>query len=122
MMFLVIVVALAITFMARLMGVQAATTDMGLLSARAFQAARAGIEFQAHRVLGANSCSNANLALTAAGLNGFSVQSRCILQGTFQEGTRQVRVYRIVSEASYGSYTSSPDYVYRQIEAIITRD
>ncbi|WP_426414977.1 hypothetical protein [Aestuariirhabdus sp. LZHN29] len=122
MMFLIVIVALAISFMARLMGVQSATADLGLLSSRAFQAARAGIEYQAHQVLDGNSCANSNLILNADGLSGFSVQSQCILQGTYQEGVQQVRVFRIVSEASYANYNNSPDYVYRQIEAIITRD
>ncbi|MCL6414987.1 hypothetical protein MIB92_04940 [Aestuariirhabdus sp. Z084] len=120
--FLIVIVALAVAFMARLIGVQTATADLGLLSSRAFQAARSGIEYQANRVLSANSCANANFNLTVAGLDGFSVRSQCIQQGSYQEGVNQVRVFRIISEASYGDYDNSPDYVYRQIEAIISRD
>lgn len=57
-MFLIIIVALVIAAMARLAVTQNATTSLAIQQARAYQAARAGIEYGIVRVLAGQGCTN----------------------------------------------------------------
>lgn len=116
--FLLIVLAGLGAVAVRLSGTQHQTTALAMQSARAYAAAQAGIDWAAYQALTNNSCSNASLTLTEAGLSGFSVATTCT-STTHTEGANTVSVYVIDAFAQSGSY-GTPDYVSRRIRASVT--
>jgi MSHA biogenesis protein MshP len=107
--FILVVLALLGVVMMRLIGVQSNTSVFALQGARAYQAARSGLEWGAARAAAGNSC---NGTLT---IQNFNVTISCTNQ-TFAEGSvGPYAVYRIQATAEYGSY-GSPDYVSRRAE------
>ena len=71
--FLLVVLSLAGVFMVNMSGVQRATTNASFLSARAYQAAYAGVEWAVYQAENTPSvCPAATLSLTEGGLNGFA--------------------------------------------------
>ena len=110
------------------------TTSTGQLAAvtqdeqgaRAYQAARTGIELLAYRVLRdaayADSCAAApqtqTLTFPASGLGGFSVTVRCESTGSETENGATLRMYRITSTGCNCPSASAGDatYVERQLE------
>jgi MSHA biogenesis protein MshP len=107
--FVLVVLALLGVVMMRLIGVQSNTSVFALQGARAYQAARSGLEWGAARSVAGNSC---NGTLT---IENFNVTVSCANQ-TFTEGSvGPYDVYRIQAIAEYGSY-GSPDYVSRRAE------
>lgn len=120
--FLILVVAAAIAAMARLATTQTATVSLGLQQARAYQAARAGLEWGVRRFLSGEDC-NASFSLPEAG--GFLVVVSCpAAQGSThdlpEEGDARVRIQRISATASYAAQ-GNPDHVWRRVEAVVER-
>lgn len=116
--FLLIVLAALGIVAVRLNAVQTQTVVLAMQSARAYSAARAGIEWSAYQALINNSCANGSLALTEAGLNGFTVETQCVFS-THTEGPQSTRIYTIDAFAYSGVY-GTPDYVSRRIRSTIT--
>ena len=107
--FILVILALLGVTMMRLIGVQSSTTVFALQGARAYQAARSGLEWGAARAASGDSCSD---TLT---IESFGVDVTCSSE-TFREGPiGPYEVYRISATASFGSY-GSPDYVSRKAE------
>lgn len=109
--FALVVLSLLGIAMMRLIGSQSATSAMAVQQARAYQAARSGLEWGAARVA----------AVPPADCNGsFPVDSFNVTVGcsseSFTEGTSGTyTVYRINSEAVYGAF-GSPDHVVRRVQ------
>lgn len=116
--FLLIVLAALGVVAVRLSAVQSQTVVLAMQSARAFSAARAGIDWSAYQALVNGSCGTATLTLAEAGLNGFSVDTTCSVT-THSEGPQTVSVYTIAAFARSGVY-GTPDYVSRRIRSTIT--
>lgn len=116
--FLLIVLAALGLVAVRLSAVQSQTVVLAMQSARAFSAARAGIDWSAYQALVNGSCTSATLTLTEAGLNGFLVDTACSVT-THSEGPQTVSVYTIEAFARSGVY-GTPDYVSRRIRSTIT--
>lgn len=116
--FLLIVLAALGIVAVRLSAVQSQTVVLAMQSARAFSAARAGIDWSAYQALVNGSCASATLTLTEAGLNGFLVDTNCSVT-THSEGPQTVSVYTIEAFAHSGAY-GTPDYVSRRIRSTIT--
>ena len=116
--FLLIVLAALGVVAVRMTAVQQQTVVFAMQSARAFAAARAGIEWSAYQALVNSSCANTTLTLTEAGLAGFSVDTTCS-STTHTEGPATVNVYVIGSFAFVGVY-GTPDYVSRRLQATLT--
>ncbi|TBU99940.1 pilus assembly protein MshP [Stutzerimonas kirkiae] len=120
-MFVMIVVGGAIAAMVHLSSVQHTTTSMALQQARAYQAARAGVEWGiANAILG--SCP-ANTNLPLGGLSGFTVNVTCVRTAAPvlpEESARAVPpvFYQLTATAQYG-LPGSLDYAYRQLEVVI---
>lgn len=118
-MFLIIVIAAAITVMWRLSMTQSATNTLSLQQARAFQVARAGLEYGIARSLASPSqaCSPFNLG-------GFQVVVLCesspVPQASAPEEGRDLVFHRVEATATYGS-PGDPDYAYRQLTAVVER-
>lgn len=116
--FLLIVLAALGAVAVKLTAVQNQTVVLAMQSARAFAAARAGVDWSAYQALVNGSCGASTLVLTEAGLNGFSVDTICSVT-THAEGPLTVSVYTIEAFARAGAY-GTPDYVSRRIRSTIT--
>jgi len=116
--FLLVVLAGLGVIAVRMMAVQQQTVVLAMQSARAYAAARTGIDWSAYQAVVNSSCASSTLALTEAGLAGFSVQTSCS-STTHSEGPNTVSVYVIDAFAWSGSY-GTPDYVSRRIRSTLT--
>lgn len=117
-MFLIIVIAAVIAVMWRLSVTQSATNTLSLQQARAFQAARAGLEYGIARSL-----ANPSQACSSFNLEGFQVVVICdppVLQSDVPEEGRNLVFHRVEATATYGS-PGEPDYTYRQLTAVVER-
>lgn len=116
--FLLVVLAALGAFMVTFSNVQHVTSAQDLQGARAYQAARAGIDWGAYRILRNSSCAP-NTPLTLAGsLTGFVVTVECRTFGPFTEGAETVNIHRITSTARQGTLGSAT-YIERQLQATI---
>ena len=116
--FLLVVLALLGIFIVKISGVQHQTVNIALLGARAFEAARTGIEWGAVQALDSASCSTTTLNLTEGGLNGFGVDVDCN-SSTHTETGDTYNVYVLDVVASLGTY-GTPDFVSRRMQATVT--
>ena len=107
--FIVVVLALLGTAMMRLIGVQSSTSTFALQGARAYQAARSGLEWGAARAKTGDSCSG---TMT---VEDFTVAVTCSNQQFTEGPIGPYDVYRINAVATYASY-GSPDFVSRRAE------
>ena len=141
--FIVVIVGLLGGYMVRLSGVQHATSVYTLQGARAYQSARAGVEWavskittaadnaaivakasgasthditNAGMIAGVIVCNNlaSGTPLSLSGINGFLVSLTCTNQ-QFPKDIETPVIYTVTSLSEYGFY-SSADYVSRKIE------
>ena len=116
--FLLIVLAALGIVIVKLGAVQQQTVVMSMQSARAYAAARAGVDWAAYQALVNGSCGAASLALSEGGLTGFSVDTTCT-SSTHSEGPNTVTVFVIDAFAYAGAY-GTPDYVSRRVRSTVT--
>lgn len=117
--FLLVVLSLAGMVMLRLVGVSAATASLSLRSARAFQAARSGIEWGTRQITVVGACpATTTLALTQGGLAGFSVVVSCTSSQHVDSAVVSTS-FLISSSATAGSF-GTRDYVSRRLRATVT--
>lgn len=116
--FLLVVLAVLGSVAVRLTGVQQQTVVLSMQSARAYAAAKTGVEWSAYQALSAGNCGSSTLSLTEGGLAGFSVDVSCA-SSSHTEGASTTNVYVLDAFAYSGSY-GSPDYVSRRIRATVT--
>lgn len=116
--FILVVLSLLGSYMVKISGVQHATTIFSIQSARAYQAARAGVGWAVVSVSAASDCSAVTaVSLNFADINGFSVSFACKAQH-FSEGINHYTVYKITALSEYGLY-SHADYISRKVEVSI---
>ncbi len=116
--FLLIVLAALGIVIVKLGAVQQQTVVLSMQSARAYAAARAGVEWAAYQALVNGSCGGASLALSEGGLTGFNVDTTCA-SSVHSEGPNTVTVYVIDAFAYAGAY-GTPDYVSRRVRSTVT--
>lgn len=126
--FIIVVLALLGAFMVTIGQVQRSTVTGALQGSRAYYAARAGVELAVYNALntplGATcgaapaSIQTGPFALTAPGLDGFSVTVGCSYT-THQEQGNTFQVFSISSTATYGVF-GGPDYAARTIYTTAT--
>jgi len=114
--FVLVIVSLLGQYLINITGVQRQTSLMTLQSARAYQAARAGIEWGVERIINSASCV-ASTTLTP-NMTNFTTTVSCNAVGTYNEDGTEFTIYRITSESEYGSY-GQIGYVSRELESII---
>jgi MSHA biogenesis protein MshP len=139
--FLVVVLALLGAFIVSVSGLQQTSHQLDIQGVRAYQAARAGIEWGAWQVLDPNntlnpaSCSPlvmpgcpaspTNLSGFAGSLAPFTTRVECTIAADTTEGNRSVRVYRIVATACNQPPcpNTSPNtgYVERELQATFSK-
>ncbi|GHU32716.1 hypothetical protein AGMMS50256_23300 [Betaproteobacteria bacterium] len=135
--FLLVILALLAAFMVVFSQMQNVTSVQDLQGARAYQAARAGIQWGLYKVIDPENttvvapgdptwpsmppCANGNLTI-----EGFSVTVSCTswpdATGTYAEngGNHQVRVYRLTSRAQSGT-VGTMGYVEREVEVTVSK-
>jgi len=119
--FLLVVIAALGTFAVTLSTTQQQSAAQDVLGARAYQAARAGIEWGAYQVLQNAGCPAATQVLAAMPntLAGFNVQVDCSSVSTTDAGIPVV-MYQLISTANQGT-VATPNYVERQISVTIAK-
>lgn len=116
--FLLVVLAVLGSVAVRLTGVQQQTAVLSMQSARAYAAAKVGVEWSAYQALNVGTCGNSTLSLTEGGLVGFTVDVSCA-SSSHTEGASTTNIFVLDAFAYSGSY-GSPDYVSRRIRATVT--
>lgn len=115
--FLLVVLSALGAFMLTFSTVQHITSAQDVQGARAYQAARTGIEWGAYQVLQKSSCASSSTLLTAGGTQaGFSIVVQCSPFPATTEGGNTVAMYQITSTAT-SDLAGGVDYVERQIQA-----
>jgi MSHA biogenesis protein MshP len=123
--FLLVVLAALGAAMVTFSTVQHATSAQDLEASKAYQAARAGIEWGLFQVMqpgtapAATVCATPGLAL-AGNLSGFTVVVACT-RTSATEGGAAVEIYQITSTASQGGPAGSMHYVERQLQVTASR-
>jgi MSHA biogenesis protein MshP len=124
-MFLIIIVAAVIAAMARLAVTQNATNSLAIQQARAYQAARAGIERGLFTVTRPFKCGD---PAPTAPAGSFAIDSFFVAisalspaplsgQDLPEEGTAKHYFYTVRATASNGN-VGDPDYAYRRLEVV----
>jgi len=115
-MFVIIIITAVITAMARLAETQNATNSMAIQQARAYQAARAGLEWGINRVVNGQPCAS------SFSLAGFSIIVTCAPTPpmTVAEENKAVQFYELVATAEFGA-AGSPDYAYRRLSVMVEK-
>ncbi|MDB4470802.1 pilus assembly protein MshP [Deltaproteobacteria bacterium] len=108
--FVLVVLSLLGVAMMRLVGVGSTTSSMALQGARAYHAARSGLEWGAARASSGASCDG------TFSVDSFSVTVSCTNQSFTEGGAPAYPVYTFSSIATFGSF-GSPDYVQRRLES-----
>ena len=108
--FILVVLALLGVAMMRLIGVQSSTSVFALQGARAYQAARSGLEWGGAQASAGNSCNGTMM------VENFTVNVTCSNQQFTEGPIGPYDVYRISAIATFGSY-GSLDFVSRRAES-----
>jgi MSHA biogenesis protein MshP len=120
-MFLIIVVALVIAAMARLSTAQHGTSSLAIQQARAYQAARAGLEWGITQAFNARVCAAGSPTLAGSKLSDFAVVVNCTSSGYINELGTAITIFRFTATAQNGAPGARPDYAYRQLTAVVER-
>lgn len=118
--FLLVVIAALGTFAVTLSTTQQRSAALDVLGSRAYQAARAGIEWGAFQALRNGSCAATQpLAALPNTLSGFTVTVLCT-QTSYNEAGTTVNMYQLLSTAFQGT-PNTPNYIERQISVTISK-
>ena len=118
--FLIVSMAAIGAYLLTVSNVQVETGVMDEQAARAYQAARAGLEWGAYRVLRNSTCPVGTTPIPFPGnLAGFRAEVTCTSFGAESEGGNPVSTFRITStgcNAAACGGTPGPTYVERQLQ------
>lgn len=121
--FLLVVLAALGVLLVRLAGLAASTTNMDVLAARAYQAARAGLEWGAYQSLRGPGCSNGALVL-AGTLADFTVTVTCVATAVSESGAAysidQITALAC-NAAACPAAAPGANYVERQLTVTVSR-
>jgi len=124
--FLIVSLAAIGAYLVTVSNVQVESTTKDELGARAYQAARAGLEWGAYRVLRDLNCAPGPVVINfgTPQLTGFRAEVTCQDFGPETEGGGQVNTFRIVSTGcNLNPCSGAPGstYVNRQLQLTVTR-
>jgi MSHA biogenesis protein MshP len=124
--FLLVVLSLLGTLMVTFSGVQHVSSAQDVQGGRAYQAARAGIEWGLYQLRQNSNCANVSFVpgTNAFGgtLSGFKVVVACVtVGGPYDEAGASTTVYQITSTATSGSAPGNLNYVERQLRVTTER-
>ena len=113
--FLIAVVAVMAVVMSTTSSVQNLTTVYSLQQARAFFAARSGLEYGIDRAVNAGVCTNGAVALPGIS---FTVTVSCSSVPGINEGGSITTVYQLSATATTGTF-GGPGYVTRTVRTMV---
>lgn len=121
--FLLVVLSSLGTMMVTFFSAQQQSSALDVMGSRAYQAARAGVEWAAYQIAISPAsaaapvgCATNFAANTLDGtLSPFAVAVSCTLPVSAVEGVSTIWIYDITSTATYGGTPGNPDYVERAI-------
>lgn len=117
--FIVVVLAFVGLMMVTIGEMQRATVSHAVQGARAYQAARSGLEWAIHQSVAASACTSLpSTNLTVPGLDGFRVAVTCA-QSDVTEGGANYQVFALVATAEYGAF-GDVYYFSRILRATVT--
>ncbi|MBI1965846.1 MAG: agglutinin biogenesis protein MshP [Betaproteobacteria bacterium] len=136
--FLVVVLALLGAFIVSVTGLQQKSAQIDVQGVRAYQAARAGIEWAAFQILTPSGstppacpAASTDIGTLAGSLSAFTVTVACTVTADTTEGNRNVKTYSLVATAcnepvvssclATGNPSPSPNYVDRQLVVVLSR-
>ena len=120
-MFVLIIIALVIAAMMRMAGNQHGTNSLAIQQARAYQAARSGLEWGISRALAGSCLPSKTLVMTGSNLLEFEgVRVTCSLNAYSEDGAA-VNIYQLTATAQNGLPGSRPDYAFRSLTAVVER-
>lgn len=117
--FLLVVVAGLVVYIANIGVVQQTTLLYGVQGARANQAARSGIEWGIYESIMNDNCA-ASTDITHAAFSGFNIRVECDRTVHVESGIT-INTFSLKAIASSGVY-GTLDYVQRQIQATVSID
>ncbi|OUR71978.1 hypothetical protein A9Q78_08175 [Methylophaga sp. 41_12_T18] len=115
--FVLVIVSLLGQYLLNVTSTQRQTSLLTLQSARAYQAASAGIEWGVERIINGSGSCNASTELSPA-ISNFTTTITCNSLGEYDENSIITKVYKVTSTSEYGNY-GQLDYVSRQLETIV---
>lgn len=120
-MFVMIIIAMVVIAMARLAGNQHGSNSLAIQQTRAYQAARAGLEWAISQADRRQCAATRTLSLAGSNLAEFDgVVVTCTVQSYSEEG-RTVNIYRLNALAQNGTPGARPDYAFRRLTAVVER-
>jgi MSHA biogenesis protein MshP len=119
--FLIVVLASAAVALSLVVGTQHRGASLSLQQARAFHAARSGVEWAMASALATGDCpAPATLSFAEGGLGGFDVEVSCV-RTEHADGSAVLPIYHVESVARFGAL-GDPDHVRRRIGAQLVDD
>ncbi len=118
--FLLVVVAGLVVYIANIGVVQQTTLLYGVQGARANQAARSGIEWGIYQSIMSDSCA-ASTDITSAAFSGFNIRVECDRTTHDEGGPDLIHTFSLKAIATSGVY-GTLDFVQRQIQATVSID
>ncbi|MEQ1600632.1 MAG: hypothetical protein ABL885_02560 [Methylophilaceae bacterium] len=122
--FLLVILAGLGAYALNISSVQQATSTQDVQGARAYQAARAGVEWAAYQVLapGTTALANCPASPSLLALDGFSVSVTCRRSVDYYEQglDHTIAMYEIKATASFGT-SGTAGYIERQIQLTLSK-
>jgi MSHA biogenesis protein MshP len=122
--FIVVILAALGAYALNISSVQQATSTQDVQGARAYQTARAGVEWAAYQVLapGTTALANCPASTSSLTIDGFTVSVSCTQYANyFEQGTdHTIAMYDISSTSSFG-VAGSTNYVERKIQLTLSK-
>lgn len=119
--FLIIIVTLVVIAMARLSATQHGANSLAIQQARAYQAARSGLEWGITQAFHTRTCAAGSPSLAGNSLSDFAVVVTCNSNDYVNDDGTAVRIFRVTATAQNGTPAGRPDYAYRQLTATVER-
>lgn len=119
--FLIVVIALVVATMSRLAVNQQADGNLALQQARAYQAARAGLEWGINRVRATASCPSGSVDMSGGNLAAFTVTLTCSRRDYTGDDGAALSLFRLEATAANGAPGGRVDYAWRRLTATVGR-
>ncbi len=122
--FILVILAALGAYALNITSIQQATSTQDVQGARAYQAARAGVEWAAYQVLspGTTTLANCPASPTSLTIDNFTVVVSCTRSADyFEQGSdHTIAMYDIVATASFGT-SGALNYIERQVQLTLSK-
>jgi MSHA biogenesis protein MshP len=122
--FILVILAALGAYALNITSIQQATSTQDVQGARAYQAARAGVEWAAYQVLspGTTVLANCPASPSTIAVDNFSVVVSCTRSADyFEQGAdHTIAIYEVTATASFGT-TGTTGYIERQIQVTLSK-